>query len=193
MTPNVMLRRNRSVLVVNRQGPYRVVVGSQAPMVPLAFGGQILFPAIENASSNPNTLDDYEEGTFTPAFTAATTPPTGVTYAIQSGDYVKWGRLVWVSLSIFLTSKGSGGVGAINLTGLPFIVATGHQPMVLPASFHNVDFDAGFTFAQCVFQAGTTQCTMIEMGDNIAQQGLAWANATNTSLWRGNAVYLTDN
>ena len=30
-----------------------------------ASGGQFKFPASQNASTNANTLDDYEEGTFT--------------------------------------------------------------------------------------------------------------------------------
>lgn len=32
----------------------------------LGSTGQIVFPATQNASSNANTLDDYEEGTWTP-------------------------------------------------------------------------------------------------------------------------------
>lgn len=81
-------------------------------------GGQIGFPAIQNASSNANTLDDYEEGSWTPAisFGGAT---TGITYTSQVGKYIKIGKEVYVSARIQLSSNGSA-TGAFLITGLPF-------------------------------------------------------------------------
>lgn len=57
--------------------------------------GQIKFPATQNPSSNANTLDDYEEGTWTPDV-------QGVTGTIQSvsGNYVKVGRMITYSALI---------------------------------------------------------------------------------------------
>ncbi len=80
--------------------------------------GQIKFPATQNASSDANTLDDYEEGTWTPgiAFGGAA---VGVTYSSQSGVYTKIGRVVNFSGSIILTSNGSS-TGSATVTGLPF-------------------------------------------------------------------------
>ncbi len=68
--------------------------------------GQIAFPATQNPSTDVNTLDEYEEGTFTPvlSFGGAT---TGITYSIQTGSYVKIGKLVFAQARIILTSKGS--------------------------------------------------------------------------------------
>jgi len=56
---------------------------------PATSGFGITFPATQSASSDANTLDDYEEGTWTPVFTAASTAPTGVTYTTQVGKYTK--------------------------------------------------------------------------------------------------------
>jgi hypothetical protein len=67
-----------------------------------------------------NALDDYEEGTFTPALTAGTSAPTGVTYAYNGGRYTKIGRLVNITLGFLLSSKGTGGSGAVRISGLPF-------------------------------------------------------------------------
>ena len=86
----------------------------------LSFPGQLRFPAAQNPSSDVNTLDDYEEGVFTPGFSATTTAPTGVTYAERTGRYTKIGRQVLVEGRLTLTSKGSGGVGQATMTGLPF-------------------------------------------------------------------------
>ena len=81
-------------------------------------GTGITFPATQSASSNANTLDDYEEGTWTPTLTFAG-GTTGITYSQRSGTYTKIGRLVHVRFAITLSNKGSS-TGAAQLTGLPF-------------------------------------------------------------------------
>src|SRR6185437_15340438 len=86
-----------------------------------ASSGQVKFPATQNASSNVNTLDDYEEGTWTPvlSFGGGT---TGITYGTQLGTYTKIGRLVEATLRITLTSKGTS-TGGAAIGGLPFTIA----------------------------------------------------------------------
>lgn len=84
----------------------------------LGFSGQLAFPASQNASSDANTLDDYEEGTWTPAITFGG-GSTGVTYAQQTGTYVKNGKIVAFNFRIRLSAKGSS-TGDAVLTGLPF-------------------------------------------------------------------------
>jgi hypothetical protein len=82
--------------------------------------GQIKFPATQVASSDANTLDDYEEGTFDfgIAFGGA---DTGITYAGRPGKYTKIGRQVTVTGQVALTSKGSA-TGSAQITGLPFVI-----------------------------------------------------------------------
>jgi hypothetical protein len=81
----------------------------------------ITFPATQVASSDPNTLDDYEEGTFTPTVIGTSTAGTA-TYAIQFGNYTKIGRLVTVS--IFLSWSAGTGTGNLRFAGLPFSTLT---------------------------------------------------------------------
>jgi hypothetical protein len=60
--------------------------------------GQIKFPSTQVASANANTLDDYEEGTWTPV------PSAGITFAgtaSYSAYYTKIGRLVTANLVIY--------------------------------------------------------------------------------------------
>ena len=70
-----------------------------------------------------NKLDDYEEGTWTPRIDGTTTAGTH-TYLQQDGFYVKVGKLVTITGTIY----GSGGTGAGNLLlkGLPFTYISHH-------------------------------------------------------------------
>jgi hypothetical protein len=87
-----------------------------------AAAGQIKFPSTQNASSNANTLDDYEEGTWTPTIVGITTAGTA-TYSTQTGRYTKMGRLVFVEFSVAWT--GHTGVGTMVVDGLPFASGSG--------------------------------------------------------------------
>ena len=81
--------------------------------------GQLAFPATQNPAANVNTLDDYEEGTWTPALTFGGAS-TGITYGASTlGRYTKVGNLVTLTGMLTLTSKGSS-TGAAQITGLPF-------------------------------------------------------------------------
>lgn len=92
-------------------------------------GGQIKFPATQSASADANTLDDYEEGSFTPALKFGGNT-TGITYVTQSGRYTKIGRLVTVEIFLHLSSKGSA-TGTATVTGLPFstVLTAPMQPL----------------------------------------------------------------
>jgi len=83
----------------------------------------IKFPAAQVASSDPNTLDDYEEGTFTPtlSFGGGT---TGIAYNSRVGRYQKVGNTVTVWINIQLASKGSS-AGVAIIRDLPFVSANG--------------------------------------------------------------------
>jgi hypothetical protein len=82
--------------------------------------GQIKFPATQVASSDANTLDDYEEGSWTPAFGSDGTAPT-MTYGSNSGQYVKIGRFVLVQWQVYVSTYNGNGSGNLTLTGLPFV------------------------------------------------------------------------
>jgi hypothetical protein len=80
--------------------------------------GQLQFPATANPSSDANTLDDYEEGTWTPTLTFGNAA-VGMTYANRSGTYCKVGRQVSLVGTFALSAKGSS-TGTARLGGLPF-------------------------------------------------------------------------
>lgn len=82
-----------------------------------ATGGKIAFPATQSASADVNTLDDYEEGTWTPGLSDGTN--TDATFTVQSGHYTKIGNRCFVHGAITVSSLGSLS-GSLQITGLPF-------------------------------------------------------------------------
>lgn len=94
--------------------PYGIGLGAGTP----SSGLGITFPATQSGSSGANTLDDYEEGTFTPVFTGTSSNPTA-TYNNQYGQYTKIGNLVYITLRLGSASI-SGGGGNLGIGGLPF-------------------------------------------------------------------------
>ena len=124
---------------------------AQAQFGSASFGTYANYPAVLNSSNSPmvyfntnasgravfaegitfngdtaaaNALDDYEEGTWVPTYSAGTsgTPTT----TSSSGHYRKVGSLVTVSLII--SGAPNGASGALYISGLPFtsIVSGGY-------------------------------------------------------------------
>jgi hypothetical protein len=99
-------------------------VFSVSPLGAVTLGGAtqstsgvgIKFPATQSASSDANTLDDYEEGTWTPSPTNLTVVGTP-TY---TGTYVKIGRQVTCTLNVKSTTTTASTVGSTYFSGLPF-------------------------------------------------------------------------
>jgi len=87
-----------------------------------ANGGGIQFPATQVASAGANTLDDYEEGTFTPVYSPSSGAFTTLTYFAQTGKYTKIGNIVYFEINLFTNVVTVGTAsGDLNISGLPFI------------------------------------------------------------------------
>ena len=89
-------------------------VGNSTPSV---SGAGITFPATQSASTDVNTLDDYEEGTWTPTIIFNTTNGN-LAYSVQVGRYTKIGNLVYVGGKIVFSQTTASAYLFIN--NLPF-------------------------------------------------------------------------
>jgi hypothetical protein len=90
---------------------------------PSASGSGITFPATQSASSDANTLDDYEEGTWTPSFTFGTPGNLNIVYSSQVGKYTKIGRTVHVEMTMATTTfTHTTASGNATISGLPFTI-----------------------------------------------------------------------
>jgi len=85
--------------------------GSNYYVIKDQYSGQIKFPVTQNASSDANTLDDYEEGTWTPA-------ANGVSVTVTSATYTKIGRMVAICADVSWPANADG--NQARLSGLPF-------------------------------------------------------------------------
>jgi hypothetical protein len=96
------------------QSKTTIGVGDAAPS---SSGAGITFPATQSASSDANTLDDYEEGTWTPSLGG-----TATYYASGNvGTYTKIGRVVTFKGLLYILSIGTG--STTQITGFPFVIA----------------------------------------------------------------------
>jgi hypothetical protein len=127
-----------------------------------ATSGQIKFPATQNASANVNTLDDYEEGTWTPSVGG------NATYYTQTGNYTKIGNTVWVYGIMRINVIGTGSTSIIS--GLPFSAPNrgyGGSMEYFATISQNVIFLAPVIGGSSVLFIGTTAATP-NVTDSIA-------------------------
>jgi hypothetical protein len=102
------------VLRINSTGNLLLAGGTAG-----ATGVGVTFPATQVASSDANTLDDYEEGTWTPTIVGTTTAGVGV-YSLQAGLYTKIGNRVFVEG--YISWSAHTGTGNMRIGGLPFTI-----------------------------------------------------------------------
>ncbi len=104
----------------------------------------IKFPATQVASTDANTLDDYEEGTWTPTVVGGTSAGTYETQT-ANGFYQKIGRDVTVRAIVQLAgSISAGGTGSYLFGGLPFNIDVSDNAGAGTILADSVDFNRGF-------------------------------------------------
>jgi hypothetical protein len=149
---------------------------SSAGVVELAQG-QIKFPATQVPSADPNTLDDYEEGTFNFGISFGGVD-TGITYTDRTGAYTKIGNKVTVTGAIVLSSKGSA-TGSARLTGLPFTVFNNLKNFsAISLWYSGVSFVGQF---QGYGEVNTTRVPLEQINESGTASSLADTNFANTS------------
>jgi hypothetical protein len=104
-----------SRIVFDASGRILVDVAANANGGILQLSSGITFPATAVAASDANTLDDYEEGTWTGTDGSG----AGLSIVFVGGRYTKIGRLVYVSAET-ITYPVTASTASATLGGLPF-------------------------------------------------------------------------
>ena len=131
-----------------------------------------------------NTLDDYEEGTWTPAVTASTTPPNSITTG--EGVYTKVGNqviLFGIANNINITNA----VGNLRITGLPFPCSTGISGGSVPGTLYFNQFVglSGLANSEYAVVEATT-------GQSYLQIRIMRSSNTNAAVVPLTSTYFTD-
>ena len=154
---------------------------------PSASGSGITFPATQSASTGANTLDDYEEGTWSPVL-GGSGGTSGQTYNFRQANYTKVGNAVTCEVLIQLTATGTI-TGNLQLQGLPFAIS-GY-----------IGCSAGYLYkwtspagTSIVFTGNTGASVATLYGVNvigIASTPLTTTAIANDSQWSVSFSYLT--
>jgi len=111
----IALQKDGTTFATGNQ--YGIGLGTAVP----SSGIGIAFPATQSASSDANTLDDYEEGSWTPTFTPLSGSFSSVTYSAQGGFYTKIGNMCYAQGRIRTSAISVGTASSdIYISGLPF-------------------------------------------------------------------------
>jgi hypothetical protein len=108
----------------------------------------ITFPATQVASSDANTLDDYEEGTWTPTGSSAV---NCTSVSVVAARYTKIGRIVTLSGNVTASVTVANTLTYVTLTGLPFnnaAVVSGScfENNILAVGFSDVESNNAYLF-----------------------------------------------
>jgi len=126
-------------------------------------------------------LSVYQQGTFTPTMSIDGST-TGITYSVQTGEYTQIGNVVYFTIEIFLSSKGSNS-GAVTIA-VP--VAIGGTPLASTniSYFSNITLTALYTGICAYTQSGV-------FNFNIVGSGQAATALTASMLANNSAIIFT--
>jgi len=150
-------------------------------------GTGITFPATQLASSDANTLDDYEEGTWTPSFTFLTAGDFSATYSQQVGTYTRIGNRVTVNCTIVSTAfTFTTASSSFRVLGLPFTSegTSGNQSHGALATT-GVTYTSGYTMVVSNIPPSTAFIAFTQSSTAAALGGLTVANfvsGTNVTI-----------
>lgn len=156
-------------------------------------GAGVSFPATQSASSDANTLDDYEEGTWTPTIVASSSNPT-VTYGVQRGVYTKVGNIVHCTWQMTFSGL-SGGSGYGQIGGFPFTppagssTSPGYYAGCISESPAGLSFGSGHTQIAFELSASTTSAYFTSIGSGVDQNVLAISSFTGAQYYVGSITY----
>lgn len=136
------------------------VTGSVSPSQGIAF------PATAYASADANTLDDYEEGTWTPTLTCENVGDLSVSYSTQRASYTKIGRQITVHAEISTSAfTHSTALGQVGISGLPF-TSSGY---FVSAIEYDGFTSAGYTGITSIAATGQSKLYLDKCGSGVGR------------------------
>lgn len=154
-----------------------------------ANGIGITFPADQSASSDANTLDDYEEGIWTPGFRDYTFDVnSSFTYTSRSGTYTKIGRVVTCYFTATIATVTAGNGQAFGLDGLPFTPSSSF-PFIGTLATSGVDLPANTLTIAITYLSSVNAAIFTATGDNVGTIRLTSGGTAAGDVIQGSLVY----
>ena len=162
----------------------------------LDAGNGIDFSDTANAgvSTPSELLDDYEEGTFTPAYISASG-----TFSYQSpgqlGTYTKIGNLVTCQSWLYLSSVGGVTGNDLYIGGMPFTSKniTNYSASGSVGMLHRADWEStNDKMIELFIGAGHTQLTLKWSRDDAGSEAISPLNFDNTVYFSCTITYHVD-
>ena len=148
--------------------------------IAMASGNGIDFSASTNtAGMTSELLDDYEEGTWTPAVTGG--------LGVSSGEYTKVGRHVNLKGYLSNITDDIGG-GIITITGLPFTSAAGATNGQTGSCMHGGILRTGYTTVVPYLSA---PATTLNLYFSSADTTNTWVAAIHSDLENANEMFFS--
>jgi hypothetical protein len=162
-----------------------ISVGSATPS---ATGAGVTFPATQSASSNANTLDDYEEGTWTPVI-IGDGGQSGQVYTQQDGTYTKIGRQVTLRFRVILSTEGTFVGSFLLISGFPFTIAA--SPSAVSAGqFYFVDMATNYiSIGAQLFEGNTSAYLWAITAASTSRTYVGTTDLTNSTQFTGTITY----
>jgi hypothetical protein len=162
-------------------------IGTSSARVQDIYAETVRFPATQAASSGINDLDDYEEGTWTPALKFGGNS-VDMAYTLQEGWYTKVGRLVTVVARFLLSAKGSS-TGNAQIQGLPFAMRSDGWHPISSAEYGGMVSTNVFGLAGA---GSATAFYLIKSNGSSETEVLTHGNFTDSSFALFGATYHTE-
>jgi len=151
-----------------------------------ATSGNIKFPGTQNASSNAQTLDDYQESTLATVlgFGGAQVGMSSGGAAVNTTYFTKIGNNININIEMTITAKGSstGNAGIV----IP-VAANASGAAMIPFWFENMT--AGITSVIGTIAGGSSSCLLFKRDTDGEYTAMTHADFTNTSHLIGSGVY----
>lgn len=158
-----------------------VICLSYVPAAPVVntLNGQYKFPATQSASSDANTLDDYEEVSTTVTLAFATPGTSSFSSATNALTYTKIGNMIAFQIQVSTTPTIGTGSGALNIT-VPWTAATSGSFSVADLS-STWTWPASRTMIAGIQAGGATVINLVGYGSAQSGSSLGASNMTGGS------------
>ena len=157
----------------------------------LYLSGGVVFGTGGPSPITSNTLDDYEEGTWTPSIGGSVSDPSVTYQPTRYGGYVKIGRQVTLTVNVE-TATLSGGSGGAIIKGLPFAPTSDSVCHTGAIETDTTTLSSGYTYAYVAMFASNAFIYYRQSGSGQNEIDIPVTNLASAAWQRMSITYFTD-